>query len=161
MTPYADHEVIRVVIETPSGSRTKYTWDPELRMFRASKVLPLGMTFPYDFGFVPGTEADDGDPLDVLVLADEPLALGCLAECRVLGAIEIETDHERNDRLIAVPRTSIQGVGWHHLADLGTRLVEEITGFLESYVLREGRPFKLLRKVDRATALKLVEAART
>jgi inorganic pyrophosphatase len=159
MTPYADHDVLRVVIETPAGSRTKYSWDPALKLFRASKVMPLGMTFPYDFGFVPGTKAADGDPLDALVLADAPLGLGCLVECRVLGAIEVETDGERNDRLIVVPRISLVGASWHHLADLGERMVAEITSFLESYVKREGRPFKLVRKVDRPAALRLVEGA--
>jgi inorganic pyrophosphatase len=67
---------IEVIIETPAGSRTKYAWKPELHRFEARKVLPLGLAFPFDFGFVPGTEASDGDPLDVCVLADAPLALG-------------------------------------------------------------------------------------
>jgi inorganic pyrophosphatase len=160
MRPFADHDVVNVVIETPSGSRTKYSWDAGERMFRASKILPLGMSFPYDFGFVPGTQAADGDPLDALVIADEPLAVGCYVECRVLGAFEVKTDGERNDRLIVVPRETIRGVGWHHLEDLGEPLVREIGAFLESYVKREGRSFELLRRVDRSLALQLVEAAR-
>jgi inorganic pyrophosphatase len=160
MRPFADHDVVNVVIETPSGSRTKYAWNPEERMYRASKILPLGMSFPYDFGFIPGTKAEDGDPLDALVIADEPLAVGCYVECRVLGAFEVRTDGERNDRLIVVPRETIRGVSWHHLADLGEPLVSEISAFLESYVKREGRTFELIRRVDRALALKLVEHAR-
>ena len=71
---------IRVTIETPRGSRNKLKFDPAKKMFSLSKLLPEGMVFPYDFGFVPATKADDGDPLDVLVLTDEPLFPGCLVE---------------------------------------------------------------------------------
>src|ERR1700676_557116 len=67
-----DDEIIKVVIETPKGSRNKYAFDPEERTFTLKKVLAAGMTFPYDFGFVPSTLAEDGDPVDVLVLMDEP-----------------------------------------------------------------------------------------
>ncbi|HET9627273.1 MAG TPA: inorganic diphosphatase [Kofleriaceae bacterium] len=155
---------IHVVIETPSGSRTKYAWDPELHAFAARKVLPLGTTFPYDFGFVPRTKAGDGDPLDVLVLADEPLAVGCLVRCRVLGAVECTTSeadgHEvRNDRVIAVPTASIAGADWHTARDLGERLVHAIGDFLASYTRREGRRFVLLGTVERDAALALVRAA--
>ncbi len=71
-----DKQVLRVVIETPKGSRNKFAFDAKERIFELKKVLPAGMTFPYDFGFVPPTEADDGDPVDALVLMDEPAPLG-------------------------------------------------------------------------------------
>src|SRR5438445_10643124 len=80
-----EKELITVVVETPKGSRNKYAFDPKQRVFRLKKVLPAGMTFPYDFGFVPRTEADDGDPIDVLVLMDEPAFPGCVLECRPIG----------------------------------------------------------------------------
>jgi inorganic pyrophosphatase len=80
-------------------------------MYSLSKILPLGMAFPYDFGFVPGTKAEDGDPLDVLVLTDKPLFPGCLVESRVIGVIELAQEaagkKERNDRLIAVAQASL------------------------------------------------------
>src|SRR3979411_2447864 len=78
-------ELIQVIVETPKGSRNKYAFDPEQRVFELKKVLPAGMTFPYDFGFIPSTEAEDGDPMDVLVLMDEPAFPGCLLKCRVTG----------------------------------------------------------------------------
>ncbi len=63
-----DHEIIQVAIETPKGSRNKYAFDSEQKVFELKKVLPAGMAFPYDFGFIPRTKAEDGDPTDVLVL---------------------------------------------------------------------------------------------
>src|SRR5437868_13373634 len=102
---------VTVVIETPKGSRNKLKFDPATRKFKLSKVMPEGMMFPYDFGFVPSTKAEDGDPLDVLVLTDAPLFPGCLVECTLIGAIEAEQkeegETERNDRLIAVATQSL------------------------------------------------------
>jgi inorganic pyrophosphatase len=80
---------ISVTIETPRGSRNKLKYEPAKKMFSLSKIMPEGMVFPYDFGFVPGTKAEDGDPLDVLVLTDEPLFPGCLVECTLVGVIEL------------------------------------------------------------------------
>ena len=83
-------EIIHVIIETPSGSRNKYSYDEDEKIFILKKVLPAGMTFPYTFGFVPSTKAEDGDPIDVLVLMDEPALQGCLVKCRPIGIIEGE-----------------------------------------------------------------------
>src|SRR5215471_17358488 len=83
-----DNDTIRVVIETPKGSRNKYAFDLDDEVFVLKKVLPAGMAFPYDFGFVPSTEAEDGDPIDVLVLMDEPAFAGCILTCRPVGVIE-------------------------------------------------------------------------
>jgi len=100
-----DKEMLRVVVETPKGSRNKFAFDPDEHIFELKKVLPAGMTFPYDFGFVPSTKADDGDPVDVLVLMDEPAFPGCVLTGRPIGVIEGEQgdkkDKERNDRIVA------------------------------------------------------------
>ena len=88
LSPEDGDEEIQVVIETPKGSRNKYSFDPDQRVFALKKVLPAGMTFPYDFGFIPSTQAEDGDPSDVLVLMDEPAFPGCLLRCRLIGIIE-------------------------------------------------------------------------
>ena len=85
-----DKKLLRVVIETPKGSRNKFAFDPDEHIFELKTVLPAGMTFPYDFGFVPSTKADDGDPVDVLVLMDEPAFPGCVLSCRPIGVIEGE-----------------------------------------------------------------------
>src|SRR5438045_9442517 len=101
-----DKQLLRVVVEIPKGSRNKFAFDAEQHIFELKKVLPAGMTFPYDFGFVPSTVADDGDPTDVFVLMDEPAFPGCILSCRPIGVIEGEQgdkkDKERNDRIVAV-----------------------------------------------------------
>src|SRR4051794_16686563 len=103
----ADEGGVNVVIETPKGSRNKFAYDPASRLFELKKVLPRGIAFPFDFGFIPSTLAEDGDPLDVLVLMDEPAFPGCKVRCRLVGVIEAEQTEKgkktlRNDRLIAV-----------------------------------------------------------
>src|SRR5258708_30089409 len=107
--PSTDHDdpaIIQVVIETPKGSRNKYAFDAEQKVFELKKVLPAGMAFPYDFGFIPRTQAEDGDPVDVLVLMDEPAFPGVLLKCRGVGIIEGEQgkkkNKERNDPIVAV-----------------------------------------------------------
>ena len=82
-----DKQMLRVVIETPKGSRNKFAFNAKEHVFELKKVLPAGMAFPYDFGFVPCTEAEDGDPVDVLVLRDEPAFPGCVLTCRPIGVI--------------------------------------------------------------------------
>src|SRR3977135_2963584 len=116
-------EVIKVVIETPKGSRNKYAFDPEERTVTLKKVLPCGMSFPYDFGFVPSTEADDGDPVDVLVLMDEPAFPGCVLQCRPIGVIHGEQGDKkkkvRNDRIIAVEKDAHSCAHIKTIGDLG------------------------------------------
>src|ERR1051326_6735268 len=117
-----------VVIETPKGSRNKYAYDEKARCFRLSKVLPEGMMFPYDFGFVPHTRAEDGDPLDVLVLMDEPTFPGCVVECRLIGVLKAKQEEKdehsarpkmkRNDRLIAVASASQTYADIRDISDL-------------------------------------------
>lgn len=150
---------VLVVIETPAGSRTKFKWEPKLKAYKASKVLPLGMAFPFDFGFIPDTKADDGDPLDALVIADAPLVVGCVVECRVLGAVKIKTDGEENDRLICVPEYSLRGKEWKKLDDIGAALADEITSFFQNYVAREGREVEVIGQVGPQAAVKLLKKA--
>jgi len=81
---------LQVIVETPKGSRNKFAFDPDQGIFALKKVLPAGMVFPYDFGFLPQTIADDGDPIDVLLLMDEPAFPGCAVRAVLIGVIEGE-----------------------------------------------------------------------
>jgi hypothetical protein len=114
---------VTVVIETPRGSRNKYDYNPDYDCLELGKVLPEGMVFPYDFGFVPSTLADDGDPLDVLALLDAPVVPGCVVRTRPIGVIEAEQKAKgenwiRNDRLLMVAvmgrltGDSLEGAAW-------------------------------------------------
>lgn len=128
---------IQVVIETPKGSRNKYAFDEEQKVFALTKVLPAGMTFPYDFGFIPSTRAEDGDPTDVLVLMDEPAFPGCLLKCRVIGVIEGQQGKkkkgERNDRIIAIEEANHSYAHVHHVKELGKKFVKELEEFFVNY----------------------------
>ena len=94
---------LNVVIETPRGSRNKFDYDERLGVFKLAHVLAEGLTFPNEFGFIPSTLAEDGDPLDVMVLLDQPTTVGCLLTARVIGVIEarqteVDGTRFRNDR---------------------------------------------------------------
>src|SRR6267154_2266965 len=137
---------LEVIIETPRGSRTKFAYDPARRMFKLSKVLPEGMVFPYDFGFVPSTKADDGDPLDVLVLMDEPAFAGCVLSCRPIGVIEGEQgdrkDKERNDRIIAIEKDAHSWADVKTIDDLGKEFCRELEEFFVNYHRLSGKEYR-------------------
>ena len=159
---FHDDEELNVVIETPKGSRNKYNYDEELRLFKLGGVLTSGAVFPFDFGFVPSTTGGDGDPLDVLVLMDEPAFAGCLVRVRPVGVIEAEQterdgETERNDRLVAVAAKSRLHANVRTLEDLGSGLPEEIEHFFVSYNQAKGKEFKPLGRFGPERALKLVE----
>jgi inorganic pyrophosphatase len=143
-----DKDVVRVIIETPKGSRNKYAFDQEEKTFTLKKVLPAGMAFPYDFGFVPSTVADDGDPVDVLVLMDEPAFPGCVVKCRLVGVIEGEEEDKkesvRNDRIVAVDVANHQWAHIEHLDDLGKQFVRELEEFFVNYHDLTGKKYRIL-----------------
>jgi inorganic pyrophosphatase len=143
-----DADLIQVVIETPKNSRNKYAWDPEVQVFRLKAVLPAGMGFPYDFGFVPSTLADDGDPLDVLVLMDEPAFPGCVLACRIIGVVEGEQidgkKRDRNDRIVAIERANHSFAAIRTLSDLGKQFVTELEQFFVNYHKLSGKEYRIL-----------------
>ena len=141
-------QIINVVIETPKGCRNKYAYDSELKIFELKRVLPAGMAFPYDFGFIPSTRAEDGDPTDVLVLMDEPAFPGCLLKCRVVGVIEGEQgkkkDKERNDRIVAVEQANHSYSHVKRVDDLGKKFVREIEEFFVNYHELSGKKYSII-----------------
>jgi inorganic pyrophosphatase len=154
---------VTVVTETPRGSRAKYGYDPASRAFRLRFVLPEGMVFPYDFGFVPSTEAADGDPIDVLLLLDEPAPPGCLVGARLIGVIEAQQRENgieewvRNDRLIAAATHARTHRHIHALGDLRPGQVDEIAAFFAQYSRLNGRNFEVLGNFGPETARALLD----
>src|SRR6476661_7674647 len=82
--------VCRAIIETPKGCRNKFDYDPDTHLFVLGGLLPEGMLFPFDFGFIPSTLGEDGDPLDIMVLMDAPAHVGCLIQVRIVGIINAD-----------------------------------------------------------------------
>jgi inorganic pyrophosphatase len=155
-------EYVHAIIETPKGSRTKYKYDPKSGLFVFDKALPIGQTFPFDFGFVPSTKGEDGDPLDILILAEEPSFVGCLVHARLLGVIEAEQtadeETERNDRFIAIPLEISSGKPSSGPKELKPGLVRMITKFFVSYNAMQGKEFKALRHSGPDRAAKLIKS---
>jgi inorganic pyrophosphatase len=160
----SDNDLIVVIIETPKGSRNKYAYDVKEHIFELKKVLPAGMSFPYDFGFVPSTLGGDGDPLDVLVLMDEPAFAGCKLSCRVVGLIEGEQSdgkrQERNDRVVAVENANHSYARVKHIDDLGKRFEKELEEFFVNYHRLGGMTYKVITVKGPAAALRAVKKAR-
>jgi inorganic pyrophosphatase len=154
---------LNVVVDTPKGSRIKYKFDERQGLWRLSKVLPQGLSFPYDFGFVPSTRGGDGDPLDVLVLMDEPAFPGCVVPARLIGVLEAEQTEGgktvRNDRLVAVVETPYNPAEFRSLEDVNRQRLDEIEDFFVSYNQAEGRQFKPLARRGADHARELVEKA--
>ena len=154
-----DGDDLIVVIETPKGSQNKYTYAPRLGAFMLTGILPAGAVFPFDFGFVPSTRGDDGDPLDVLVLMDSSAPAGCIVPCRLIGVIEAEQTEggktERNDRLLAVASKSITHRSLQDIDDVSEDLVGQVEHFFVSYNMAKGKTFEPKRRSgkDRARAL--------
>src|SRR5678809_1032527 len=152
---------LNVVIDTPKGSRNKYAFDFKIDAYKLKAVLPTGAVFPFDFGSIPGTVADDGDPLDVLVLMDEPVFSGCVVEARILGAIKAKQTQngatERNDRLIAVAAKSHTHGSLKSIEDVDKTLLTEIEHFFVSYNGARGKKFKPIGRTGKKVAKMLVQ----
>jgi inorganic pyrophosphatase len=150
-----------VIIETMKGYRNKFKYEPETATFMLCKVLPCGAVFPYDFGFIPSTAGDDGDPLDVLVLMDTPCFPGCRIRCRLIGVLEAEQTENgktlRNDRMLAVAEDSHDNKDIHSIKDLNKHLLKEVEEFFISYNEAVGKQFKPLSWRGPHRAKKLVQ----
>lgn len=159
-----DADLLVVIIETPKGSRNKYAFDPHERIFSLTKVLPAGMEFPYDFGFVPSTKAGDGDPVDALVLMDEPAFPGCRLACRPVGIIEGEEgdkkDAERNDRIVCVEKGNHSYAHVKHIDDLGKAFEKELEDFFVNYHQLSRKSYRILGLKGPAQARRQVKACR-
>jgi inorganic pyrophosphatase len=159
-----DDDTIQVIIETPKGCRNKYSFDQDERIFALKKVLPAGMAFPYDFGFIPSTKAEDGDPIDVLVLMDEPAFPGCLLKCRPIGVIEGEQgkkgNKERNDRIVAIEQSNHRWAHVKHIDDLGKQFIKELEEFFVNYHDLTGKKYKVLDVRGPGEACRRIEDCR-
>lgn len=155
-------ETITVIVETLKGSNAKFNYDEQNKRFRLKKLLPAGMVFPFDFGFIPDTTGGDGDALDVLVIAEFSMFTGCAVDCRIIGCITAEQKFQnkvyRNDRFLAVPEASKQFAAIKTLNDLPVNMIDEIESFFINYNTLENKIFKPLERLDAAQALQLIKS---
>lgn len=156
---------VRVVVEAVAGTRSKLKYNPALSAFELHHVLPAGTCFPYDFGFMPTTLGEDGDPLDAIVFADEPVPTGTVVPCRLVGVIEGLQSKQgqqpvRNDRFLAVANQSHLHQGWRDIADLPASLLKELESFFVFYNQQRGVTFQPRARKDAAWAQKLLKEGR-
>jgi inorganic pyrophosphatase len=139
----------QIIIETPKDSREKYSYDPKQKGFVLKKLLPLGMVFPFDFGFIPGTKGEDGDPLDAMLFSEFKTFPGCHVACRLIGMLKAEQSEGagmlRNDRYFFVPESSLLYQHIQTTDDLPAQLVKELLIFFTTYNKEEGKKFKPLQ----------------
>jgi len=155
---------VDVVIETPKGSAQKYDYVPNTPFFKLKKILPSGMVFPYDFGFIPNTKGEDGDPLDVIVISEFNSFPGCTIKCRIIGGIKAEQSDEkdsrkmvRNDRFLAIPKFTNIFQDIKKMEDLPDQVTDQLEEFFVDYNKLQGKKFKALAKLGPNEAFSLIE----
>src|SRR6267143_5354854 len=158
---WADDQSIYAVVETPRGSSCKLDFDPKHRAFTLAKPLLAGLTYPYDWGFIPSTEAEDGDPLDVLMIHDAATYPGLILRCKPIGVLEVlqitKNGKERNDRIFAVPDRSPCEVDLQDVWRLPERAVEELEKFFEATDALEDKKLKFLGWHGPTRAIKTIK----
>ena len=161
-----DEGTVNVLVETPTGSRDKFDLDHETGLFGWSMQLPAGLSFPFAFGFVPGTLAEDGDPLDVVLLVDGVFPQGVLVRSRLIGVLRASQDEDgdgstdtQNDRILAAP-TLAQSYGEvRDVGDLREGYYDELVAFFEQYNKLIGRAFDPGKPGDREHAYRMLDEA--
>jgi inorganic pyrophosphatase len=144
LAPSPQEGVLHVIVESPAGATAKIKWEPRWQVFALSRPLPLGVSYPHDWGFVPGTRAQDGDPLDALVLTEGTTYPGLLIPARPLGVLRLEQNRkgvpgrERNDRLIAIPLSAARQ-SLSHINEMSQRLRQEIEQFFRDVTFFESK----------------------
>jgi inorganic pyrophosphatase len=152
----------RAIVETPKGRRNKFNYDPKIQAFTLGGLLAEGLSFPYDFGFIPSTLAADGDPVDVMILMDEPAHVGCVLDIRIIGVIQAEqTEGGKtipNHRLIGVAVHSYTHGHIKTISDISKSILDQVQEFFITYNKSRGKKFKVLGVHGPKQALKLLES---
>ncbi|HEX5154657.1 MAG TPA: inorganic diphosphatase [Parafilimonas sp.] len=154
-------QTITAVVETPKNSAQKYDYDPDNKGFKLKKLMPAGMVFPFDFGFIPHTLGEDGDPLDIIIISEFRSFPGCIMDCRVIGAITANQTEKgktiRNDRFISVPEASQMFADIKGIKDLPHDVIDQLETFFINYNELEGKKFRPLKRLNAQQAFKLIK----
>ena len=152
--------IIETLIEIPVGSRNKYEYDEKSGRIRLDRVLYASVHYPTHYGLIPGTLAADGDPLDVLVLAEEPVFPGCLVDARVLGVLHMRDMGEDDHKIVAVEHSDPRLSPINELGDVAPHLLREIETFFNTYKDLEGKRTEIIGWWGREDALHLIDECR-
>lgn len=158
-------DTFRVVVESPRGSTVKLKFDRETQVMTLSRPLALGIAYPFDWGFVPGTEAADGDPVDAMIAWDTPTFPGVVLPCRALGVIRVSQrkasgrGRERNDRIVAIPLKAPRANHLRTSADLPSRVQKEIEQFFFHVTALENKDIDILGWSGPEAAIRLIRRA--
>jgi inorganic pyrophosphatase len=155
---------VNVIVETPKNSAQKYDYDQKTGYFKLNKLMPAGMVFPFDFGFIEGTIGEDGDPLDIIVLSEIKTFPGCAIDCRIIGAIKARQKERngtfyRNDRYIGIPEVSTQFAYVKEIKDLSADFLEQIEIFFANYNSEAGKKFEVVSHESAKNASQMVRKA--
>ncbi|CCH66020.1 Inorganic pyrophosphatase [Richelia intracellularis HM01] len=140
--------IINIVIEIAGGCKNKYEFDKHLQAFTLDRVLYSSVKYPYDYGFVPNTLADDGDPLDGMVLMDEPTFPGCIIASRPIGMLEMIDGGDRDEKILCVPDKDPRYTQVTSLKNIAPHKLEEIAEFFRSYKNLEGKVTEIISWQD-------------
>lgn len=125
--------LLNMVIEVTSGSRDKYEYSLKWEAFVLDRIIPSSVVFPVEYGFVPQTVFDDGDPLDIMVLSYAPLTVGCVVKVRVIGALILEDEAGLDTKILSVLVNDARFGGYHDISDVHKHRLVEIQEFFETY----------------------------
>jgi len=156
---------VTAMVECPRGINHKLEYDPEERRFKLSKILPAGLTFPFDFGFITDTKGEDGDPLDIIIVSEITSYPGTMIECRIVGslaALQTERDGKtmRNDRYIGIPVVSQLFSEVKNLPDLAEAIINQLEAFFRNYNEQAGKAFKVLERNNAESAYQTIKRQR-
>lgn len=149
--------LVNVLVEIPAGSKNKYEFDKDLNAFALDRVLYASVMYPYDYGFIPNTLADDGDPLDGMVIMDQPTFPGCVIAARPIGMLEMVDGGDRDEKLLCVPAKDPRYAGITSIGQLAPHKLEELAEFFRTYKNLEKKVTEILGWQDVAAVAPLVE----
>lgn len=153
-------EVINAVIEIPKDSTVKYELDKDTGLLKLDRFLYSAVHYPGDYGFIPQTLWEDGDPLDIVILTGRPVLPMTLVEARIIGVLRMVDDGEKDDKLLAVYNKDPRYAEIEGIKDIPRHIIAELKHFFETYKHLQGKEAKILEILDKKDAYKSIEHAK-
>jgi inorganic pyrophosphatase len=131
--------LVNLVVEIPAGCRNKYEYNPEAGLMALNRILHSSLRYPFDYGFVPNTLAEDGAPLDAMVIVEEPTFAGCLIRARPIGILDMVDSGAQDGKLLCVPEAALRHQSIRSIRQIASSQLEEVAEFFRTYKSLEGR----------------------